>query len=112
MFEKVATTYAGKPAGLNAAWRAVQCRREEVAEQLDKARKAAAKPGAKAEDVKSAYDGLGDGVKALASAAETLRAQADQLAGKATWSDAHLWILYEMAWSHRLMSDVEVDAAR
>lgn len=112
MFENVAKTYAGKPAGLNAAWRAIQCRREEVAELLDKARKVAAKPGVKAEEVTAAYAPLGEGVKALAAAAETLRTQADQLAVKGPGSDAHLWMLYELAWSHRLMADVETDAAR
>jgi tetratricopeptide (TPR) repeat protein len=112
MFEAVAKEFAGRPEATNATWRAVQCRREELAEQVAAARKATAKPTAKPEEVAAAYAPLAEPLKALAASGEALRAQADELGRKLGGSEPHQWMLYELAWCNRLLADVETDTVR
>ena len=118
MFDAAAKQFADQPAGLNAAWRAVQCRREEAAEQLANARKVAAKPGVKPEEVNTAYAAMTENLKALTPAADALRARLATAAKPAKPGsvvpspEALQWVQYELAWCGRLQADVETDAAR
>ncbi len=111
-FDTLSKTFAGKPEGLNALWRTIQCRRDEALAQISTARTAAAKQGAKAEEIAAAGKVIETGTDALRDAAESFQVQAEQLANTATGSEPHLRMLYEAAWCHRLLAEGESEPAR
>jgi len=112
LFDAVARQFAGKPEGMNAQWRASQCKREEAAAQLAVARTAASKQGAKPEELAVANKTVETQTDAIRDAAENFQVQAEQNATTASGSEAHLRMLYEAAWCYRLLADAETGAAR
>jgi tetratricopeptide (TPR) repeat protein len=112
LFEALARNAGGKPEGANAQWRVSQCRREEAAAQLATARAAAAKAGAKPEELAAAARLLETHSDAIRDAADSFQVEAEKLSTVAGATEAHLRMLYEAAWCHRLLVDAETDAAR
>jgi tetratricopeptide (TPR) repeat protein len=112
LFDAVARQFAGKPEGMNAQWRASQCKCEEAAAQLAVARTAASKQGAKPEELAAANKMVETQTDAIRDAAENFQVQAEQIATTASGSEAHLRMLYEAAWCYRLLADAETGAAR
>jgi len=108
LFEALAKKYPGQPTGANAAWRVAQCFRDEAMAL----REAAAKSGAKPNEVAAARQALEKAVPALRRAVGALQDAADELAMAASGSEPHLRMLYELAWCCRTIGDAEVDAAR
>ena len=111
-FEALAKAFVGKPEGLNAEWRLSQCKREETAALIATARTAAANPGANPEQFATALKALETQTDALRDSADGFLVQAEQLRPQAGGSDAHLRMLYEAAWSFRLISEVETEPAK
>lgn len=111
-FESVATKYPGTPDGLEAAWRAGQCRREEAMQRFVAAQTLLAKPGAKPEELTAPRQQLADAVKHLGEAATYLVGQAQQAAQKAAGSEIHQRLHYEAAWCFQAIADTEIEAAR
>ena len=111
IFEAIAKQFAGRPEAAEATWRAAQCRWEELAAGLAKAREDLRK-GGKPEQVQAAEKAVGDQLAALRQMAGQFAQQAGQLKGSAAGSDAHLRMLYESAWAWRVLADEEVEAAR
>lgn len=108
-FETMGRQFAGKPEGMNAVWRAIQCRRDEAIAQITAAR---AKPGTKPEEIAATAKVIETGTDAIRDAGESFHVQAEQLSTTAGGSEAHLRMLYEAAWCHRLLADAEKEAAR
>ena len=111
MFEAIAKQFAGRPEAAEATWRAAQCRWEELAAHLAKAREDLRK-GGKPEQVQAAEQAVAQQLAALRQMAGQFAQQAGQLKGAAAGSDAHLRMLYESAWAWRVLGDEEVEAAR
>ncbi len=110
-FEILAKVFPNHPQSPMAAWRALQCRREDLAAQLLAARKPLANPALKPEEIVAArrvVDGLLANVKTLADAT---RVQVDQLAKSSSGSDGHLRAVYELAWCQRMIGAAEVESA-
>jgi TolA-binding protein len=112
LFERVAKDFADQPAGVNAAWRVLQAKRETLIQQLTKARAVAARPGVKTDEVEAAYAGMSDGLKALADGAAALRERAGKLGQTPANAEPRQAMLYELAWCNRLQADVANDLAR
>ena len=112
LFEALARNAGGKPEGANAQWRVSQCKREEAAAQLATARTAAAKPGAKPEELAAAARLLETHSDAIRDAADQFQVEAEKLSTVAGATEAQQRMLYEAAWCHRLLVDAETDAAR
>jgi len=112
LFEALAKQFPGKPEALNAEWRISQCKREEAIAGLAVARLAAAKPDAKPEEWAAANKVIETQTDALRDAAEAYLVQAEALRPTASGSDAHLRMLYEAAWSYRLLVEIEAETAR
>ncbi len=111
-FEALAKAFHGKPEGLNAEWRLSQCKREETAALIATARTAAANPGVNPEQFAAALKALETQTDTLRDFADGFLVQAEQLRPLAGGSDAHLRMLYEAAWSFRLISHVETETAK
>ncbi|MDB5354262.1 MAG: hypothetical protein JWN24_715 [Phycisphaerales bacterium] len=110
MLDGIVKQFPGTPEALNANWRIAQCRREESAAQLATARQTTHRPGVRPEEIAAAYASISQGQKDLAQAAESLRGQAEAQAQKSPGSEAHLRMMYELAWCYRVMADAEADA--
>ncbi len=111
-FEILAKQFPKHPQAASAAWRALQCRREDLTAQLAAARKLVANPAAKPEELAAAHhtiDSIFAGVKTLSDAVQL---QADQIGKSAPGSEARLRILYEQAWCQRMTAEAEIDSAR
>jgi TolA-binding protein len=111
LFEGVLQRFPDHRAAANAAWRAVQTRREELTTQMDAARQAAARPGAKPEEIAAAQRSLGEALNGMRDAVSALQSRADALGKTVPGSAAHLGALYEIAWACRALADVETEAA-
>ncbi|HQL71908.1 MAG TPA: tetratricopeptide repeat protein [Phycisphaerae bacterium] len=104
------TKVAG-PTAVNATWRLGQVRREELLAQLQTAREQLAKAGNP--DQAKAAQAAGDKATAdLRQAAAAFEAQAAELGKKNEFKQAELRLIYEAAWCHRAVAQVEIDAAR
>lgn len=112
LLEQIAKQWGGRPEGVNAQWRAAQCRREELVAALEKARAAVAKPGAKPDEIAAARQTIEQSLKGIAQAVDFLQAQVAELAKNAAGSEPHLRALYELAWCLRVLADSELEAAR
>jgi len=112
LFDALAKQFADRPEATDAVWRAAQCRREDLAGQLDAARQAAAKPGAKPEEVAAATQAMQAAVGKLHQIIAPLNAQVEVLRKKSPTSESHLRMLYELAWCHRVLAQAETEAAR
>lgn len=111
-FEILAKQFPAHPQAASGAWRALQCRREDLTAQLALARKAVGNPSAKPEELAAAkrtIDSIFSNVKTLSDA---VQAQSDLIGKTAPVSEARLRILYEMAWCQRMTAEAEIDAAR
>ncbi|MEI6210460.1 MAG: tetratricopeptide repeat protein [bacterium] len=111
LFESVMKQFPEHPAAANAAWRAAQSRREELAAQMDAARQAAARSGVKPEELAAVQRSLSDAMNGLRDAVSALQTRTDALGKIAPGSPAHLAALYEIAWSCRALADVEIETA-
>lgn len=111
LFESVMKQFPEHPAAANAAWRAAQSRREELAAQMEAARQAATRPGVKPEELAAIQRSLGDAMNGIRDAVSALQTRTDALGKIAPGSLAQLAALYEIAWSCRALADVEVETA-
>jgi TolA-binding protein len=110
IFEAVVKNFPGKPEAIEAAWRAGQTHRDEVALKLDAARKvldAVNKP----EELAPAVAGVNTNLATLRQIADAFQTQADA-AAKAENTDQQIRMLYEAAWTNRKVAEGEVDVAR
>jgi len=113
LFDEIAAKFAGKPEALNAGWRSVQCRREEVARQIADAGKKLSKASISPDEQAACLKSIDEGVAALAEACKALGALADAVAkGGDAGSPAHLRLMYEMAWCDRLAAEAELELVR
>ncbi|MEI6232926.1 MAG: tetratricopeptide repeat protein [Planctomycetota bacterium] len=115
IFESIIKLFEKSPEAAQAAWRAAQCRREEVSVLLTSANSMLKKPGAKPEELAAVSKTIMDSMDLLRKTAEALKSGAERLAPlapNAPASESHLRMLYESAWCLRTVADVEVEAAR
>ena len=112
IFDALLKQFPDHPAAVNAVWRAGQTRREELLAQLAAARQAAAKGGAKPEEIAAANQAVDAALKELSLTVASLQAQAAALGRKAPGSEPQLRMLYEIAWCYRALADAEIEAAR
>ncbi len=111
-FEILAKQFPTHPQAASAAWRALQCRREDLTAQLALARKAVANPSAKPEELAAAKHTIDTIFASVKTLSDSVQVQADQLAKIAPTSEARLRVLYEMAWCQRMTAEAEIDTAR
>ena len=112
LFEGLAKQFPDQPAAAQAIRRAAQCRREELTARLDVLRQNLAKPGITPDETAAAERGVSEAVGGLRDVVSSLETQAGTLGGVASGSDAHLWTLYETAWSCRTLAEVETEMTR
>jgi len=112
LFDSVSKQFAGRPEAINAAWRAVQCRREDLAAQIAAAGKAALRPPSGAEEATPPQRKVLEGLANLRRLAESLQSQVAEVAKKSKGTEPHLRMLYELAWSYRVLADGEIEVAR
>ena len=110
LFESIAAKFAAKPEGVNAAWRAAQCRREDATAQIASARKTLTT--AKGEAWVTAEQIIEDQARQLHKVVSTLQDLGEAVGKKAAGGEAALRILYETAWCYRVLAETEMDTAR
>lgn len=110
VFELVVKQAPTRLEGIESALRLGQCLKEEGVKNLEAYRKmtggAAKKPDAEATKLQN------EGYKNLKTAAQFLETQAEKLKEAPIGADLRASMLYEAAWSMRLLAEPEVDAAR
>lgn len=111
LFEQIATNFAGSAEGQNALWRAAQCRREELALAVLEAQKVMRAAG-KPEEAEAARKIIDEAPQKTLAAARSLEDLSTQFAKSAPASEAHLRVLYELAWNYRTLGDAQLEAAR
>jgi TolA-binding protein len=110
IFDLVVKTSPDRPEAAEAALRSGQCLKDDGQAKIDDGRKKLT-GNLKSEEKAAAQKLLDDGVKEMRDAAAFLQGQADQLKQKQPMHDARARMLYEAAWAHRAMADLEVEAA-
>jgi len=111
LFEAIAKQFAGRPEAVNAAWRALQCRREELAAQ-GQAVGRGARPQPGSEEQTPYQRKYAEGMAALRHVTEALQSQVAEVAKKNKGAEPHLRMLYELAWCNRVLAEGEIEAAR
>jgi cellulose synthase operon protein C len=108
LFEVIAKQYAGTPDGQAAAWRIVQCRRDELLARITAARTLPPNtvPADYGQTIARQVD---EAAKALRQSVDAAIASADAVKNFPLDS-ARLY--YEAAWTARAVADVEIDVAR
>jgi len=108
LFSSLNRKYPKSPEGLNALWRMGQCQRRELKAFMDALAKTGGAAGTDSDVDKKASRAASN----TATAANTLIAQAKVVAKTAKGSNAHLRLIYEAAWCHRILGQREVESAR
>ena len=96
----------------SAAWRAAQCRREEMQAKLRAARAVLERPGAPKQELDAAQKAMQEALRAIHSTIDTMEAQADNVARTARGCRTHQRLLYELAWCCRALAEGEKESAR
>jgi TolA-binding protein len=112
MFEAVVKQFPSWAQAPEAAWRDGECRKELALVRLETGRKLLAKVGAKPEELAAANKEIDESVNALRAVGQYFRDQAAALQQKAAGSPMQQRMLYEAAWSYRLVGEAEAAAAR
>ncbi|MBI1901184.1 MAG: tetratricopeptide repeat protein [Planctomycetia bacterium] len=112
LFDAIAKQFATKTEGHEAAWRAGQCRKDQVLVKLEAAIAALKKPDAKPEEITAANTAIQEGLKGLRDTAAYFESQAGPVGQQAKGSEAHLRMFYEAGWCHRRVAEAEIEAAR
>jgi tetratricopeptide (TPR) repeat protein len=112
VFASITRDFGNRPEALDAAWRAGQCRREELAALLESAGKTLGQPGAKAEDLAAAARSQEEALRGLRELTGYFQEQSQLAAQRAPRSEARLRLLYEGAWTWRILGEYEHIAAR
>jgi len=110
-FDSLAKSAVNRPEAVNAAWRAVQIRREDTMGQVASLRRAS-RGGAAPEEAAAAQRKIADALYGLRRVAESLQSQVADLPKKSRGAEPHLRMLYELAWCYRVLGDGEVETAR
>ncbi len=109
-------TLSGQPAATagdwaaSAAWRAAQCRREDLASRTRAAGAVGRSVGRK-EDPDAARKAAADALRALRRTVDTMEAQADNLLRQGGAMRTYLRLLYELAWCCRVLAEGEEQQA-
>jgi TolA-binding protein len=111
LFDAIARQFAGRPEAINAAWRALQCRREELAAQ-GQALGRGTRPQPGSEEQTAYQRKYAEGMAALRHMTEALQSQVAEVAKKNKGAEPHLRMLYELAWCNRVLAEGEIEAAR
>lgn len=112
VFDELLKDFPNAPEAAEAALRRGQCLKEEVLPNVDKLRQRLAGGGLKPEEAAEIAKQLGEGLKALADAAQYLETQAKGLEKKEAATDVRARMLYEAAWAQRTKADTEIAQAR
>ncbi|HBI42733.1 MAG TPA: hypothetical protein DDY78_07735 [Planctomycetales bacterium] len=112
VFDLVAKQAADRPEAAEAALRLGQCLKDDGQQKIADAGKRLATANLRPEEIAAAQKMKDEGVKDLRDSVQYLSAQADQLKQKQPASEARARMLYEAAWSCRVLADLEVQAAR
>jgi TolA-binding protein len=105
-FEAIVKQFPSWPQAPEAAWRDGECRKELSLARLEAARKVAATPGAKPEQLAAANKEIDESLNALRAVGQFFREQQ-----KAAGSPIQQRMLYEAAWSYRVVGEAEAQAA-
>ena len=111
MFIDLAGAFPACPEGRNAVWRVGQCRRQVLAGDLAKAQQVIDRPGARPEDVAAARQAMAASFAKVRQTIDLLDAGVENAERTARGREAHLRMLYELAWCYRLVADVETQRA-
>jgi len=109
-FDSLAKSAANRPEGVNAAWRAVQLRRDETMGIVMALRRATR--GGPPEEAASAQRKIADAFSNLRRLTENLQSQVADLPKKSKGTEPHLRMLYELAWCYRVLGEGEIETAR
>lgn len=112
VFSSIARDYAQRPEAADGAWRSGQCRREELLQLLEEARKTLSSAQAKPEETAAAQAKREEVVRGLRELIQYFQDQANAAAQKNPKSESRLRLLYEAAWTCRTLGELEHDAAR
>ncbi|MBI5758407.1 MAG: tetratricopeptide repeat protein [Planctomycetales bacterium] len=112
LFESITKQFAARPEAAEAAWRAGQCRKDEIFAKQVPIRAVLVKPDAKPEELTAARTAFDQTFVQLRETGQYFLDQAGLVGTKSPGSDAHLRLLYEAAWCQRLVGDAEIDATR
>jgi TolA-binding protein len=103
---------AGRPEAFEAALRYGQCLKEEGQQRIDAAQKKLATPNLKPEEIAVANKDLEAGLKDLRDTVQFLEGQAEQVRQKQPSAEARARMLYEAAWSSRVVAEWEISTVR
>jgi len=111
MLETLIQKFPGQPIAADAAWRASQCRREELATHLAIFRRVS-RASVKKEQYEALEKNLRDARVSLREGVGQVHAQALNEGKRSPGSEAHQQLLYETAWCYRVLADSEIASAR
>lgn len=111
MFIDLARAFPDRPEGRNAVWRVGQCHREVLAADMAKAQQVIDRPGARPQDVAAARQATAESFAKIRQTIDLLDAGVENAERTARGCEAHLRMLYELAWCYRLVADIETQQA-
>ena len=111
VFDGVVKQFGSRPEGAESALRWAQCLKEEGVARMDQGRKARA-AAKKPEEQAAAQKTFDDGRQAVQEAVRYLEKQEDQLKPRQPAPEVRARTLYELAWSCRLLADLEAADVR
>jgi TolA-binding protein len=112
LFDQVVKTAPDRPEAAEAILRSGQCLKDDAEVKVKDARTKLANGNLNSQQRADAQKQLDDGLKETRDAATFLAAQANDLKTKQPTNEVRARLLYEAAWAHRTIADVEVETVR